>query len=301
MKKKSSAFLGKILVLLAIVLAVFSGGYFFIDKVIVPKYFGKYGIHNVPDLVGVVTSLYNSPKESKLIKNGYTQSDVTLAIKALQDANYAIADDGTIDKNVEFKGDKSVTLSDREFAGICNKLIESGILVDALPNLNYINLEKISILEVTITPDENSKAENEYLGANISFIAKIDTVDIRDQIALQMDTPIYLLKMIIPDVLYFSVSYDLDLTKQQSERVSNGTIAINGRSENQSKILIDLLVEFIFPDEEKMDKDKLIADFGNIILEGIDALGDFKFVDEIVRGNQKLRGIKVTPHKSQEN
>lgn len=296
MKKKSSAFIGKVLILLAIVLAVFSGGYFFIDKLIVPKYFGKYGIHNVPDLVGVVTSLYNSPKESKLIKNGYTQSDVTLAIKALQDANYAIADDGTIDKNVEFKGDKSVTLSDREFAGICNKLIESGILVDALPNLNYINLEKISILEVTTTPDEDSKVGDDYMGANISFIAKIDTVDIRDQIAEQMDTPIYLLKMIIPDTLYFSVSYDLDLTKQQSERVSNGKIAINGRSEEQSKILIDLLVEFIFPEEENMNKDKLTADFGNIILEGIDALGDFKFVKDVQRSNQKLNGLKVTPH-----
>lgn len=292
--KKKTGFMGKILILLSVVLAIFAGGYFFLDKLIVPKYFKQYGISNVPDLVGVVTSLYKNPKESKLVKNGYTQNDISSAIKILQDANYKISDDGTILKDSEFKGNKQVSLTDREFAGICNKLIENGILVDALPNLNYLNVINISILEVNITPDDESYIDGGYSSANISFIAKIDTADIREQIATQMNTPIFLLNMIIPEKLYFSVSYDLDLTKEDNERISNGTIAINGRTEKQSETLINLLIEFIFPEEEKMDIKKFTETLGNLTLEGIDALGDVKFAKNL--GTSKNRpGIVVNP------
>ncbi len=295
--RKKTGFLGKILILFSIVLAIFAGGYFFLDKLIVPKYFKQYGINNVPDLVGVVTSLYKSPKESKLIKNGYTQNDVSSAIKILRDANYNIAEDGTIEKNVYFKGDKQVSLTDREFAGICNKLIENGLLVDALPNLNYLNVINISILELNIEPNkEKATADGTgYNSAKISFIAKIDTIDIREQIASQMNTPIFLLNMIIPDKLYFSVSYDLDLTKSESERVENGTIAINGRTEKQSQILIDLLIDFIFPEDEHMDIEKFTSTLGDVILEGIDTLGEFKFADNLGVNNNR-NGIIADPN-----
>lgn len=295
MSSKKSGIIWKVAVFLSIIVAVFAGGYLFLDKSIVPKYFSKYGIHGVPDLVGVVTSLYKSPNEKKLVTNGYTQNDITSAIKILQDANYKIASDGTIDNSAPFKGDKSVTLTDREFAGICNKLIENGILVDVLPNLNYVNLLNISVLEVNIKPNEELTIDGGYAGANISFIAKIDTVDIREQIASQMDTPLFLLNMIIPDSLYFSVSYDLDLTKAEGERVSGGTIAINGRTAEQSQILIDLLIDFIFPAEEKMNLEKFTDTLGNVVLEGIDILGEFKFVDNIEKNNVKFNGILVNP------
>ena len=295
MSNKKSGIIWKVAIFLSIIVAVFAGGYLFLDKSIVPKYFSKYGIHDVPDLVGVVTSLYKSPNEKKLVTNGYTQNDITSAIKTLQDANYKISDDGTIDNSALFKGDKSVTLTDREFAGICNKLIENGILVDVLPNLNYVNLLNISILEVSIKPNEELVVDGGYSGANISLIAKIDTVDIREQIASQMDTPLFLLNMIIPDALYFSVSYDLDLTKAEGERVSDGTIAINGRTAEQSQILIDLLIDFIFPAEEKMNLEKFTDTIGNIVLEGIDILGEFKFVDNIVKNNIEFNGILVNP------
>lgn len=295
MASKKSGIIWKIALLLSIIFAVFGGGYLFLDKMIVPKYFAQYGIHGVPDLVGVVTSLYKNPNENKLVTNGYTQNDITSAITILQDANYKIADDGTIDNSALFKGDKSVKLTDREFAGICNKLIENGILVDVLPNLNYVNLLNISVLEVNIKPDEELAIEGGYSGANISFIAKIDTVDIREQIASQMDTPLFLLNMIIPDTLYFSVSYDLDLSKAEGERVSEGTISINGRTAKQSQILIDLLIDFIFPAEDKMDLEKFTDTLGNIVLEGIDILGDFKFIDNIDKNGVMFNGLLVTP------
>lgn len=291
MKKSKAGIVGKVAIVLCVIFAIFTGGYFFLDKLIVPKYFGKYGIYGVGDLVGTVASLYKSPKESKIVTNGYTQTDFTNAISKLQNANYQINDDGTITvvgfENI--KGDAEVVLTDREFASVCSKLVEDGFLVDMLPNLNYLNIINMSILELIITPEEGSETKS-----NISFLTKIETVDIREQIATQMDTPLFLLNMIIPDVLYFSVSYDIDLEKSEEERVSNGSIAINGRSAKQSKILIDLLVDFIFPAEEGMDLNKFTTTFGNIILEGIDVFGSFRFVSNI--GTNSLQnGIVVNP------
>ena len=291
MKKSKAGIVGKVAIVFCVIFAIFTGGYFFLDKLIVPKYFGKYGIYGVGDLVGTVASLYKSPKESKIVTNGYTQTDFTNAISKLQSANYQINDDGTITvvgfENI--KGDAEVVLTDREFASVCSKLVEDGFLIDMLPNLNYLNIINMSILELIITPEEGSETK-----ANISFLTKIETIDIREQIAAQMDTPLFLLNMIIPDVLYFSVSYDIDLEKSEAERVSNGSIAINGRSAKQSKILIDLLVDFIFPAEEGMDLNKFTSTFGNIILEGIDVFGSFKFVSNI--GTNSLQnGIVVNP------
>lgn len=293
MEQKKPRIWGRIIALLSIVIAVFVGGYFFLDLAIIPKYFGQYGIKNVPDLVGVVTSLYKSPNEKKLIKNPYTSQDLTSAINTLQLANYKIADDGTVVED-DFKGDTSVKLTDREVAALCNQLIDNGILLDALPSLNYLNMINISVLEVLIVPDETSKEGEYYTKASLEFIAKLETVDIREQIAEHMDTPLFLLNMIIPDNLYFLVSYDIDLSKEEGERISNATIALNGRTAEQSEILMNLLIDFIFPDKDNMNLQKFTHNFGDIILQGIDVFGDFKFVSNIgTSGTQS--GIYVNP------
>lgn len=287
----------RIVALLAAIIVIFAGGYFCLDKVIVPKYFGTYGINNVPDLVGVVTSLYKSPNESKFITNGHTKTDLSNAIEKLQSAGYKIDEQGVItEENMpSFKGDGQLILTDKEFASVCNKLIENGMLDDALPNLNYLNVINISILEVIITPDEDFEtSENRYDSANISFIAKIETDDIREQIASQMETPVFLLNMIIPDVLYFEVSYDFDLSKQESERVTNGLIAINGRTSEQSEVLINLLIDFIFPEDENMNLSKFTNEIGKVALEGVDALGDFKFASGL-GSSGKQNGLVVNP------
>jgi hypothetical protein len=100
--------------------------------------------------------------------------------------------------------------------------------------------------------------------------------------------------MIIPDNLYFEVHYDIDLTKAKDERVSNATIAINGRTTEQSKILMNLLIDFIFPDADNMDLEKFTSDFGQIILQGIDFFGDFKFVSNSGKSKNQP-GIYVNP------
>lgn len=303
MKKKNSGILAKVIVFLTAIIAVFVGGYFFLDKAIIPKYFKKFGIGGVGDLVDVVASLYNSPKESKMIKNGYTQTDLTNAISKLQTANYKIEDDGTIKKeNVKgFKGDGRLELTDREFASVCNEFLSNGLLEDSLSNLNYLNITKLTLLDLVLTPDEKSQDEETgyYTKANVHFIIKVDTTNLREQIADQMKTPIYLLKMIIPDTMYFEISYDIDLAGENDER-TNGTIAINGRSSEKSENLINVLISFIFDEEDDMNLNKFIDELGNVALRGIDSLGDFKFAKIgngygiVVNENQNLESGEET-------
>ena len=292
MKKDKSGFWGKIIITLCVIIAIFAGGYFFLDRLVIPKYFGQYGINSVPDLVGVVSSLYKSPNESKLVTNGYTAVDLKNAITKLQASGYKIADDGTVnpDNYDNFKGDKPVSLTDKEFAAVCNKMVNNGMLVDALPNLNYLNVLNITLLQVEITPEDESFDGEGYTSANMSLIIKIDTTDVREQIAEQMQTPLFLLNMIIPDTLYFSVSYDFDLTATDSDR-TNGSIAINGRSAEQSELLINLLIDFIFPKEDDMNIEKFTMAVGDVALKGIDALGDFKFMKNM--GTNKENGFLI--------
>ncbi len=299
MKKKKTGFILKICISLTLILAIFTGGYLFLDKKIVPKYFGKYGIYGIPDLVGVVASLYKSPNESKIVTNGFTQTDFSNAVSKLQNASYKMNNDGSMqetDFNL-FRGTESVILTDRELASVCNKFLSDGILVDALPDLNYLNIINITLLEIIVTPDKDSFDGTVYTKAHVSSIMKINTTDICEQIAEQMDTPLFLLNMIIPEVLYFEVAYDIDLNKQSNESAivdASGTIAINGRSEKQSEILINLLIDFIFPEAESMNIHKFTNELGNVIVSGIETLGDFKFVDEI--GTQKKQsGVVVNP------
>ena len=40
----------------------------------------------------------------------------------------------------------------------------------------------------------------------------------------------------------------------------------------------DLLIDFIFPESAEMTLEKFTADFGDIVLQGIDVFGEFKFI-----------------------
>ena len=279
MKKRNSGIWTKIVILLSIILAVFASGYFFLDKLIVPKYFSQYGIKGIGDLVDVVASLYTTPKESKMIVNGYTQTDLTNAISELQQNGYLIEDDGTIkEENLNnFKGSGRIELTDREFASLCNEFLSNGLLEDSLSDLKYLNITKLTLLDLVVTLDKTKlDAEtNTCTKANIDFIIKVDTTKLREQIADQMDTPIYLLKMIIPDTLYLEIKYDIDL--ENKENRTNGSIEINGRSAEKSEALMNLFIDFIFDEKEEMNLEKFIIEVGNVALQGIDALGDFKF------------------------
>ena len=108
--------------------------------------------------------------------------------------------------------------------------------------------------------------------ANIHALFKVDTVGLRDQIAHEMGISKFLIEMIIPDIMYMSVDYNLALVNN-SWTYSDGNISLNGRTAEQSKILLDMLISFIFPEEDNMNLEKLTNEFGNILQSGLGLLG----------------------------
>lgn len=285
-KHKKSGFFLKLTIVLATLVAICCCAYFAIDKLVVPKYFSQYGIHNMSELVGMMKTLYNSPKENEIITNGYTKADESSANKKLIDAGFPKEDGtGSIDYVAVSSGEIKVNagvyhFTDKEIASVLNDIIASGVLQSNLPNLNHLNELDITVLEFIVSPKEIQSGESftySKENADISCTFKIDTSLVREQMAKEMDTPMFLLNMIIPNTLYISVNYSLSVEDDGTWKIVSQNMAINGRTSEQSEILINLMISFIFPKEDEMTKDKLTETCGQILLDGINLLGDLSF------------------------
>lgn len=286
-KKKRYTFFIKLFIALATIVAVVFCAYLAIDKLVVPKYFKDYGINNMHDLVAMVKTLYNTPDEKDIITNGYTQADQRSAVKKLISANFPSVSETELDYAEISQGlDKSSLVSgqyeftDREIAGILDQMIDSGILASQLPNLKYLDIININILELIITPTEFTDNEgNVYYdtdSANVSFTFKLDTSSVRTQMAHTMDIPTSFLDMIVPKTMYITINYNLFIDEYGVWQVGEGSIAVNGRTAKDSEILLNLLIEFIFPEEDQMTIDKFSIEFGNILIKGMDMLGQIR-------------------------
>lgn len=286
-KKKRYTFFIKLFIALATIVAVVFCAYLAIDKLVVPKYFKDYGINNMHDLVAMVKTLYNTPDEKDIITNGYTQADQRSAVKKLISANFPSVSETELDYAEISQGlDKSSLVSgqyeftDREIAGILDQMLDSGILASQLPNLKYLDTINISILELIITPTEFTDNEgNVYYdtdSANVSFTFKLDTSSVRTQMAHTMDIPTFFLDMIVPKTMYITINYNLFIDDYGVWQVGEGSIAVNGRTAKDSEILLNLLIEFIFPEEDQMTIDKFSIEFGNILIKGMDMLGQIR-------------------------
>ena len=286
-KKKRYTFFIKLFIALATIVAVVFCAYLAIDKLVVPKYFKDYGINNMHDLVAMVKTLYNTPDEKDIITNGYTQADQRSAVKKLISANFPSVSETELDYAEISQGlDKSSLVSgqyeftDREIAGILDQMLDSGILASQLPNLKYLDTINISILELIITPTEFTDNEgNVYYdtdSANVSFTFKLDTSSVRTQMAHTMDIPTFFLDMIVPKTMYITINYNLIIDDYGVWQVGEGSIAVNGRTAKDSEILLNLLIEFIFPEEDQMTIDKFSIEFGNILIKGMDMLGQIR-------------------------
>ena len=289
-KRKRSLFASLIIVILCIA-SVFVGGYFLLDKVVVPKYFGEYGIHTMGEMMGMMKTLYTSPNENKLITNGFNELDKSSAEDKLkhvfptlensEDIDYNSIAEGVLKDGVH--GPLTLEFSDKELASVIDEMLGLGLLEKKLPDLMYINTLKINILELTITPEELAEGINPD-SANIHAIFKIDTTDVREQMATEMEISSFLVDMIIPDVIYITLNYSLELADDGWTYV-DGDISVNGRTAQQSEILLNLLIDFIFPKEDKMDLNKLTNEFGNILQSGLEILGQAEY---------KENGIVIT-------
>ena len=286
-KKKRYTFFIKLFIALATIVAVVFCAYLAIDKLVVPKYFKDYGINNMHDLVAMVKTLYNTPDEKDIITNGYTQADQRSAVKKLISANFPSVSETELDYAEISQGlDKSSLVSgqyeftDREIAGILDQMLDSGILASQLPNLKYLDTININILELIITPTEFTDNEgNVYYdtnSANVSFTFKLDTSSVRTQMAHTMDIPTFFLDMIVPKTMYITINYNLFIDDYGVWQVGEGSIAVNGRTAKDSEILLNLLIEFIFPEEDQMTIDKFSIEFGNILIKGMDMLGQIR-------------------------
>lgn len=285
-KHKKSGFFLKLTAVLAILVAICFGAYFAVDKLVVPKYFSQYGINNLSGLVGMVKTLYNSPKENEIITNGYTNYDSSSANKKLVSAGFPREEKtGKIDYVGVSKGEAVIVpgvyhFTDRELASVLNDILDCGIVQSNFSNLNYLNDIDITVLEFIVTPKATLTPEgftSSGNSADISSTFKIDTSLVREQMASAMDTPLFLLNMIIPSTIYANVNYSLSLNQDNSWQIDAQDLAINGRTAKQSEILSNLLISFIFPPEDEMTQDKLTKIFGIALLDGIKILGDLSF------------------------
>lgn len=285
-KHKKSGFFIKLSIVLAILIAICCGAYFAIDKLVVPKYFSQYGIHDLGELVGMMQTLYNSPKESEIITNGYTKADETSANKKLVGAGFPKEEGtGKIDYVSVSKGEASLSagvyhFTDKELACVLNDILASGVVQSNLQNLNYLSDISITVLEFVVSPKPVSDGESftySNNSADISCTFKIDTSLVREQMAKAMDTPIFLLNMIIPKTLYITVDYSISLGEDGKWKIDSQDMAINGRTAKQSEILINLMISFIFPPEDQMTKEKMSEAIGQVLLSGIEFLGNLSF------------------------
>lgn len=283
MKKGKLGFIVKIMAVFSFVVAIFACGYFSLDKVIIPRNFAHYGISSIKDLTNVFASLYGVPDEKDIVENGYAEKDLESAVEKLQNAGYKIEDDGTIlqENILSFKDNvkEQLFLTNNEITAVCDKLVQSGILAQNLQHLNYIDVVNISVLDFVITPDKNSYDEetSSYGKANVKSIVKINTKALCEQMAIQMETTEALLNVIIPENMYFTIDYDIDL-RMRSDSRAVGTISVNGKKAEKSEVLINLLIDFIFPKEDEMTFDKFTKAIGDVALSAIDTLGQFNFV-----------------------
>lgn len=290
-RKKKGNFFVKFSIALLCIAAFFSGAYLILDKIVVPNTFGEYGIHSMSELAGMMTTLYSTPKESKLITNGFTKLDTDNGEEKLKEIFPTKAGSTDLDYNAISNGQTKegatypliLEFTDKEIAGIIDNMLELGILAKKLPNLAYINTIKINILEFTITPEETEGVINPD-SANIHAIFKFDTSGIREQMASEMGTSLFLLNLIVPKTMYITLDYSLEHATDNWV-YNEGKISVNGRSAKQSEILLNLLISFIFPEEDNMNLEKLTLEFGNILQSGLELLGQAEY---------KEHGIIVT-------
>ena len=288
MKKKSGnvKFIVGLLTIVLVLGAIICGGYFVLDKAIVPKYFSSYGIHSMSDLVVMMRTLYEVPTEADLVENAYSKSDLSTATKKLTEREYPVLQDGTFDFEAfdsGKRGNGNLYLTDRELASILDKLLDSTEFSNILPNLNHIDTINMNLLELSITPktiDDGIDSAN----AHIKFVLKVNTTEVRSKMANEMDIPIFLLNMIFPENLYLTANYNvsIDNSGQQSVwQTSNGTLSVNGSNDKQSEILLDLLISFIFKEDDQMTISKLVENFGHILDQGVELFGEIEFANSL--------------------
>lgn len=316
MKTKKYKFFIALTIIIVVLASSVLGGYFLIDKVLVPRYFGAYGINNLGELVDLVETIYKVPNEKDFISNPFTKSDSKNLTKKFTLAGFPTLPSGEIDYESIGKGlytrtpDESFTedkiiLTDKEVAALVDQILDSGVLVSNFPDLAYLDTLQMSIKQVLISPSELSPSDDEYdskiedskiqyspTSATLSATVQINTESARQQIAKNLDAPKFLIDWIIPDSLYVSATF-YTCNTENGRVIQKPELSINSKTPKQSEVLLKLLISFIYPDNKNMTIDDLCTQLGNLVLTGLDLIGSFNFI-QIVVGSTSDFGIELT-------
>lgn len=295
----------KILLVVGIIFVIFGGavggGYLVLDKIIVPKYLSSYGVTNLHELVTMIKTMYGSPKESEFIYNPYSDADKVSAFNTLKNAGFPVNEGlGTIDYNAVAKAEyvlavpagTTLQFTDKEIASILDDILKSGAIASNLEAVSSFDTVSMTAKEVVITPKILEGGTVDGLSANISLTLAINTSLVRSEMATKMDVPLFLLNMIVPETLYFTCEFDISKQLSGEYRYSSCVMKINGTTEEQSEVLINLLIDFIFDKKEQMTVEKLTAELGGMVVYGLDLLGTFEFSNKI-GANQNQNGLVV--------
>ena len=320
-KSKIRFFIGLFITLIILSTSVL-GGYLVIDKILVPKYFNKFGINNLSELVNIVQTIYVVPDEKEFITNPFTDYDKNNATSKLTKAGFPTMKNGDIDYDSVSRNnftltpdedfvDNFVILTDKEIASIVADIIDSGLLATDYPGLDAIDTLNIELKQIIITPKEGTLKPNEKIfdpeldprsaekdilstttDANIKLTMMLDTVNARQQIATNLNMPKFLVDWIIPDYIYATCQIDT-FKNELGERVyQNSNISINSKTAKQSEVLLNLLISFIFP-EKSYTIESFSNEIGSLAIAGINMLGqmDFAIIQTSI-GSQA--GVKLT-------
>lgn len=311
MKRKKSKFFASLGIVLSIIIVFVVGFYFVLDKLLVPKYFSKYNIHNMKELTDVVKTMYVIPDESTFINNPFTKNDETSAENKLLSVGFPKTASGKIDYSKITGEDFAVItspdyeddhlgLTDREIAAVMAQILDSGVLVPELGGLSYLDTLNMYVKEVSITPLGTNKSIvigketfESFSEANISIIIKIDMTSAISRMAESFDTPLFLLNMLIPNTVYMSTSFDAVKNEDGSWGYKNSSLSINGKTAKQSEVVLNLLISFIYSNDPTMTIQKLADEISSMSLLCFDLIGDINFTKGIKNGSLSQNGVII--------
>lgn len=307
----------KFFIVLAVIITLLCGavvsGYFAIDRLLVPKYFARYGINDLPELVDIVQTIYVIPDEDSFITNAYTKADAQSMTSKFTNAGFPTLNNGEIDFESIAKSDYKrtpnedftethLTLTDKEIATILNQILETGVLVSNFKSLSYLDTLQMQVKQLSITPLElESKdatiASDQLLNyssdsANLSLTVKISTESAKQQIAKNIDAPQFLVDWIIPEEMYITASFSTEKDENGEIAYTNTSLSINSKTPKQSEVLLSLLISFIYPDSENMTIDELTTELGKLVVSGLNLLGSFEYV-QVENLTSSAFGIKL--------
>lgn len=313
MKRTKIKFFIVLTVVIALICGTVVGGYFAIDRLLVPKYFARYGINDLPELVDIVQTIYVIPDEDSFITNAYTKADAQSMTTKFTNAGFPTLNNGEIDfesiakANYDRNPEKNfsethLTLTDKEIATILNQILETGVLVSNFKSLSYLDTLKMQVKQLSITPlelesEDATLASDQLLNyssdsANLSITVKITTESAKQQIAKNIDAPQFLVDWLIPEEMYITASFSTEKSESGEISYTNTSLSINSKTPKQSEVLLSLLISFIYPDSENMTIDELTTELGKLVVTGLNLLGSFEYV-QVESLTSSAFGIKL--------